>query len=84
MPESSRHLRLLAELGSCLPVKVGWNRFPELMSAKHMVEVGLSRPTSYQLLGREDMPVVVIGRRRFMSRDKFLAWLEAGGDGIER
>lgn len=84
MHEGFRQGGLLEEQDSCLFVKGGWDRFPELMSARHLVDAGLSRQISYQLLGRSDMPVVAIGRRKFMVRDRFFAWLEAGGDGIER
>ena len=55
--------------------------FPKLLNAKHMQEMGLSRSMSYQLLNREDLPVVHIGERKFMNRDLFYTWLDlqAGG-----
>lgn len=50
---------------------------PNLLSAKLMVqEVGLARSMVYQLLNRADMPVIKIGTRKFMHRDKFLEWLQ--------
>lgn len=49
---------------------------PELLSAKHLQKnYGTSRSMAYQLLNRSDLPVVVIGKRRFMSRIGFDAWI---------
>ena len=47
-----------------------------LMSAKDLQAAGFTRATTYNLLNRSDLPVVCFGRRRFMIRDKFMAWLE--------
>ena len=47
-----------------------------LWSAKDMQEiVGLSRTMTYQLLHRADVPVVVIGGRRFVDAEKFREWM---------
>lgn len=50
--------------------------YPQLMTAKDLQTVGLSRPMAYRLLNREDLPVVVIGRRRLMNRDRFFEWMD--------
>ena len=50
--------------------------YPQLMSAKDLQAIGLSRPMVYRLLNREDLPVVIIGRRRLMNRDRFFEWLD--------
>ena len=50
--------------------------FPALLSAKHLQDCGLTRAMAYQLLNREDMPVVQIGVRKFMNREKFFDWLD--------
>ena len=42
---------------------------PALLNAKHLQQCGLSRAMAYQLLNREDMPVIHIGERLFMNRD---------------
>ncbi len=42
---------------------------------------GLSRPTVYQLLNRKDMPVVTIGRRKFMNAELFRKWLNSQATG---
>jgi len=50
--------------------------FPALLNAKHLQECGLTRAMAYQLLNREDMPVVQIGVRKFMNRDRFFEWMD--------
>lgn len=38
--------------------------------------IGVSRPTVYELMRREDFPVVHIGSRKLVPRAKLEAWLE--------
>ena len=47
-----------------------------LLDAVSLQAFGLSRAMAYQLLNRQDLPVVAIGRRKFMHRELFLKWLE--------
>jgi len=47
-----------------------------LLSEKDRNSLGLSRSMWYALLNRSDMPIVVIGGRKFMHRELFLKWLE--------
>ena len=47
----------------------------ELLSASDLQEMGMGRSMVYQLLNRADLPVVQIGKRKFMHREKFLEWL---------
>ena len=51
--------------------------FPLLMSAKDLQKVGVTKTMAYQLLNREDIPVVCIGGRKFVNRDKFFQWLDS-------
>ena len=51
--------------------------FPVLLSAKHLQNCGVTRAMAYQLLNREDMPVVRIGERLFMNRDLFFDWMDS-------
>lgn len=51
--------------------------FPLLMSAKDLQKVGVTKTMAYQLLNREDIPVVCIGSRKFVNRDKFFQWLDS-------
>ena len=48
---------------------------PEILSAKDLQEMGFSRSMSYALFNREDVPVIRIGKRKFIRREKFLEWL---------
>ena len=49
---------------------------PDLLSYKHLQACGMTRTMAYQLLNREDMPVVQIGERKFMNRDLFFQWMD--------
>ena len=47
-----------------------------LLSAKELKEVtGFSIPRAYELMHDKTMPVVKIGGRLFMHREKFMEWL---------
>ena len=47
----------------------------EILSAKYLQEMGFSRSMSYALFNREDIPVIRIGKRKFIRREKFFEWL---------
>lgn len=49
---------------------------PIIMSVHDMQAIGFSRSMSYQLLNRADVPVITIGGRKFINRDKFFQWLD--------
>ena len=51
------------------------NSTPEILSAKDLQEMGFSRSMSYALFNREDIPVIRIGKRKFIRREKFFEWL---------
>ena len=48
----------------------------ELLNATDLQKMGFGRSMVYQLLNRTDLPVVQIGRRKFMHREMFCKWLE--------
>mgnify|MGYP004609842925 FL=1 len=48
---------------------------PEILSAKDLQDMGFSRSMSYALFNREDIPVICIGKRKFIRREKFLDWI---------
>ena len=48
---------------------------PEILSAKDLQDMGISRSMSYALFNREDVPVIRIGKRKFIRREKFFEWL---------
>ena len=51
------------------------NVTPEILSAKDLQEMGFSRSMSYALFNREDIPVIRIGKRKFIRRERFMEWL---------
>lgn len=51
------------------------NSTPEILSAKDLQDMGFSRSMSYALFNRDDVPVIHIGKRKFIRREKFLEWL---------
>ena len=51
------------------------NATPEILSAKDLQEMGFSRSMSYALFNREDIPVIRIGKRKFIRRERFMEWL---------
>ncbi len=48
---------------------------PEILSAKDLQDMGFSRSMSYSLFNREDIPVIHIGKRKFIRRERFMEWL---------
>ena len=48
---------------------------PEILSAKDLQDMGFSRSMAYALFNRVDVPVIHIGKRKFIRREKFLDWL---------
>lgn len=50
---------------------------PMLLSAKDLVNMGITRYMAYRILNREDVPVIQIGDRKLIQRDDFFAWLES-------
>lgn len=42
--------------------------------------LGISRPKAYELMRREDFPVVQLGSRKIVPRSKLEEWLEAQAD----
>ena len=51
------------------------NSTPEILSAKDLQNMGFSRSMSYALFNRTDVPVIHIGKRKFIRREKFLEWI---------
>lgn len=49
---------------------------PMLMSAKDIQEMGVSRAMAYQILNRNDIPVLKIGDRKMVKREDFMTWLD--------
>ncbi|MCM1330701.1 MAG: helix-turn-helix domain-containing protein [Ruminococcus sp.] len=62
------------------------NTFPEMLTAEDLQNFGFTRSMAYAFLNREDVPVIRIGKRKFIRKEKFVEWLEeqerknGGGD----
>lgn len=52
------------------------NEYPEMMTAEDLQNFGFTRSIAYAFLNREDVPVIRIGKRKFIRREKFYEWLE--------
>lgn len=50
---------------------------PMMLSANEIQTMGFTRTMAYSILNREDVPVVKIGSRKFIQRDKFFDWLDS-------
>lgn len=57
-------------------VNIGKDSLPILICAKDSVRLGISKGTFYRITHMEGSPVVIIGRRRYLHRDKFFCWLD--------
>ena len=53
------------------------NDLPMLLTANHLESMGFTRAMAYALLNRDDLPVMTIGRRKFVRKDTFFEWLTA-------
>ena len=49
---------------------------PMMLSANDIQTMGFTRTMAYNILNRDDVPVVKIGSRKFIQRDKFFDWLD--------
>ena len=47
-----------------------------LLNVQDLQALGLSRTMSYRLMHKSDMPVIRLGDRLFMHKDRFFQWLE--------
>jgi len=52
------------------------NEFPEMMTAEDLQNFGFTRSMAYAFLNRKDVPVIRVGKRKFIRREKFYEWLE--------
>ena len=52
------------------------NDLHEMLTAEDLQDFGLTRSMAYAFLNRPDVPVIKIGKRKFIRREKFYEWLE--------
>ncbi len=50
---------------------------PMMLSANELQAMGFTRTMVYKILNSEDVPVVKIGSRKFIQKDKFFKWLDS-------
>ena len=53
---------------------------PMMYSANDIQAMGFTRTMVYKILSSDEVPVVNIGSRKFVQRDKFFAWLDSKED----
>ncbi len=53
------------------------NKTPEMLTAADLQEMGFTRSMAYAFFKRDDVPVIQIGKRKFIRREKLYEWLEA-------
>lgn len=53
------------------------NEFPMLLTANDLQAMVFRRAMVYKILNSADVPVVKIGSRKFIQRDKFFKWLDS-------
>ena len=51
--------------------------YPELLTANHLQAMGFTRTMSYALMKREDLPIIRIGKKKFIQKDTFFKWLNS-------
>ncbi|OHR73961.1 excisionase [Bacillus sp. HMSC76G11] len=55
--------------------------YPMVMTAKQVAEVlGVSLRIAYEVMDREDFPLIPIFRHKKVNRDSFFKWLESQGN----
>ena len=60
-----------------------YSELPDILNANMLAEtLGISRAGAYQLLNSTDFPTLQIGKRKFVPKDKLIAWIDRhrGGD----
>ncbi len=50
---------------------------PMMLSANDLQDMGFSRTMVYKILNSKEVPVVKIGSRKFIQKDKFFKWLDS-------
>lgn len=50
---------------------------PMMLSTNDIQAMGFTRTMVYKILSSDEVPVVKIGSRKFVQRDKFFTWLDS-------
>ena len=57
--------------------------FPLVMDAKDLQRIFPSRTVVYKLMALEGIPIIRVGRRKYINRDLFFRWLDSRSTGFE-
>ena len=61
---------------------ITYDQLPLMLNAEDVQSVmNISRAGAYQLMHRADFPVIMIGKRMVVPRDKFLEWVQQSTKG---
>ena len=53
------------------------DELPLMLNANDIMNIlGISRAFAYNIMHDKSLPVIVIGKRRVVNKDKFFVWLE--------
>lgn len=53
---------------------------PIMLEAKHIQEIlNIGRRRAYEIMDIEDFPLIRLGRRKMVQRDRFFEWLDKKG-----
>lgn len=66
------------------PVYKSYEELPLFLNAKMVAQVrGIAPSSAYELMHESNFPVLKIGSRKVVPREKFIEWVErsTGGDG---
>ena len=56
--------------------RTDWGSFPMVLTAADISEIlKISKPSAYELMKRDDFPLIKIGRCKRVLRDQFFVWL---------
>lgn len=54
------------------------NSYPHLMTVQHVKQaLGIEQMSAYALMHQEGAPIVQMGRKVFVNRDRFWAWFDS-------
>ncbi len=58
-----------------------YEQLPIILSAKNVANaLGISESKTYELFRSKDFPVIVLGRRKLVAKDKLIEWLNKQSD----
>ena len=63
------------------PTITSYDQLPIMLSAKTVASaLGISESKAYEIFRSKDLPVIVLGRRKIVAKDKLIEWLNKKAD----